>query len=345
LGVKLPLEAHTPPLHAAKAPVQKTNQAFHVGAGVNIPETSLSFAPSQPAVTQTATHASASQSPGTQSKTPSAPAQPGTQVSRVMAPTIETSTTDDLLRARSLAKQSVQWRQDNGEIPTLDTTQTIRTLTKNELENSNGPKWFTVQLAISDHPANLDTMPKLDIFDAYSLYSVAVMEGTGIRHALRLGFFREEVSAMAVTGYLKTFFNDPIITRIPDAEHDRFVNAPKLSSITKPSANHVMLDEKHAAKHAPMTNTTNTVPIISAAVERTGSMTKHSPSKPMAKSAPPATKSAHITTSGKRTAPAKGAGSDGQHDMLDEASLLGLTDTQILRVRKNPSLLSRLLGK
>ena len=40
-----------------------------------------------------------------------------------------------------------------------------------------------------------DTMPRLDIFQAYSVYSVAVMAGSGIRHALRLGFFREEVSA------------------------------------------------------------------------------------------------------------------------------------------------------
>jgi hypothetical protein len=75
-------------------------------------------------------------------------------------------------------------------------------------------------------------------------------------------------------------------------------------------------------------------------------MTKHSPPKPMAKSALPATKRAPIAAApGKKTAPVKGAKSNGQHDMLDEASLLGLTDTQILRVRKNPSLLSRLLGK
>jgi hypothetical protein len=147
---------------------------------------------------------------------------------------------------------------------------------------------------------------------------------------------------MAVMGYLKTFFNEPTITRIPDAEHDRFVDAPKLSSIARPNAVNVTLDEKHAAKHSPVIDT---VPTISAAVERTASMTKHSTSKPMAKSAPPATKSASMAAPGKKTAPAKGMGSKGQHDMLDDASLLGLTDTQILRVRKNPSLLSRLLGK
>jgi hypothetical protein len=31
--------------------------------------------------------------------------------------------------------------------------------------------------------------------------------------------------------------------------------------------------------------------------------------------------------------------------MLEEARLLGLSDTQMIRVQKNPSLLSRLVGK
>jgi hypothetical protein len=327
------LEAHVPPPHVASAPIQKGNQAFHVGAGVSIPETSLSLAPSTPATTRAAT-----------------------QIAPVIAPSIAaaspptTSITDDLLHARALAKQSMQWRQDAGEIPTLDTTQTLRTLTKSELEDTNRPKWFTVQLAISDHPANLDTMPKLDIFDAYSLYSVAVMEGTGIRHALRLGFFREEVSAMAVMGYLKTFFGEPLIVRIPDAEHDRFIDTPKLSALTKPTANHVMLDDKHAAKHMPVTGN---VPTISAAVERTPAMTKPSmrtttpQSRPMARAAVPATKRATepSQTSKKPASHHAKPAHTPQQDMLDEAALLGLTDTQILRVRKNPSLLSRLVGK
>ena len=34
-----------------------------------------------------------------------------------------------------------------------------------------------------------------------------------------------------------------------------------------------------------------------------------------------------------------------QQDLLEEARLMGLSDTQILRVQKNPSLLSRLVGK
>jgi hypothetical protein len=323
------LEAHTPPAHVAAPVVQKSNKPFHVGAGVVIPESALTLETSEPARTATTT-----------------------RISPILAPAAGHSTTTDLLRARELAKQSAQWRQDNGEVPTLDTTQTIRTLTKNELEDANRPKWFTVQLAISAHPANLDTMPHLDIFEAYSLYSVAVMEGTGIRHALRLGFFREEVSAEAVMGYLRTFFNEPVIVRIPDAEHDRFIDAPKIGTLAKPTTNNVLLDEKHAAKHAPISST---VPTVSAAVERSP-MTKPAPraapeqqSKPMARSAAPATKRAPATATpaaNKKPTTRSGYAVDpNQQQLLEEARLLGLTDTAILRVQKNPSLLTRLVGK
>jgi hypothetical protein len=41
----------------------------------------------------------------------------------------------------------------------------------------------------------------------------------------------------------------------------------------------------------------------------------------------------------------KNGGAPAQQDLLAEARSLGLSDTQILRVQKNPSLLSRLVGK
>jgi hypothetical protein len=310
---RVELKASTPPRQstAAPSPHQK-NQPFHVGAGVEIPETSLSLAPAESAA-------------------PAKPHQTATQVAPIMPPVMDNSISPDLMRARELAKQSAQWRQDNGEVPTLDTTQTIRTLTKKELEDANLPKWFAVQLAISDHPANLDTMPRLDIFEAYSLYSVAAMDNGGIRHALRLGFFREEVSAEAVTGYLKTFFPEPVIVRIPDAEHDRFINAPKLSAI-KPPASIVTMEQKRPAADA--------VPTVNTAVERT-------PPKVAPRIAPPATKrAAHTATQAKKPGrTAKPTTRTAQQDMLEEARLLGLSDTQMIRVQKNPSLLSRLVGK
>ena len=52
-------------------------------------------------------------------------------------------------------------------------------------------------------------------------------------HSLRLGFFKEDVSAEAVMGYLKRSFGTPSVMRISVAEHARFKDAP---SIKKPAS-------------------------------------------------------------------------------------------------------------
>jgi len=111
--------------------------------------------------------------------------------------------------------------------PNLDSTQTIRALTTEEMNDAAQEKWFAIQLAVSDQPVNLDAMPHLDIFEAYSLYSVATAGSGKIVHSLRLGFFKEDVSAEAVTGYLKTFFASPTVIRISVAEQARFKDAPQ----------------------------------------------------------------------------------------------------------------------
>lgn len=301
------LSASAPPAPKSAAPIRAPNRPFHVGAGIDIPETSLSL-----------------------EDAPTAPTVKAVTPQPVMAPPTarkDNGISSDLMQARELAKQSIQWREDNSGAPSLDSTQTIRTLTKDELEDNSRAKWFVVQLAVSDQPVNLDAMPRLDIFEAYSVYSVAVMEDNRIRHALRLGFFSEEVSAMAVMGYLKTFFNDPSTVRIPDAEHERFANAPKLTP-PQPSPNAVTLEDK------PRPITPINIPTVNAAVERSAAMRTGSH-----KAMPHA---AGKKTNGRTVKPLIDHDTDA---LTKEARMLGLSDTQIVRVQKNPSLLSRLLGR
>lgn len=133
--------------------------------------------------------------------------------------------------------------------PNLDSTQTIRALTSDELSDSVQDKWFAIQLAASEQPVNLDTMPHLDIFEAYRLYSVATAGSGKIIHSLRLGFFKEAVSAEAVTGYLKTFFAAPSVLRISVAEQARFKDAPqprRAEAVDEPKNNVVPLDNARA---------------------------------------------------------------------------------------------------
>jgi hypothetical protein len=146
--------------------------------------------------------------------------------------------------------------------PNLDSTQTIRALTTEEMNDAAQEKWFAIQLAVSDQPVNLDAMPHLDIFEAYSLYSVATAGSGKIVHSLRLGFFKEDVSAEAVTGYLKTFFASPSVIRISVAEQARFKDAPqprRAEPVEEPKSN--VVDLNNARRAAPV------VPTVTMEVE------------------------------------------------------------------------------
>ena len=104
----------------------------------------------------------------------------------------------------------------------MDSTQTIRALTPLELADDQISKWYVIQLATSQDDFDPDQIPQLDIFDAFRLYSVIGLDGPRILHALRLGFFSDEISAQAVHGYLKAHFEDSAVKRVSIAERERF---------------------------------------------------------------------------------------------------------------------------
>lgn len=107
-------------------------------------------------------------------------------------------------------------------IPTLESTQTVRALTSLELVDAQAPRWFVIELSVAEHAFDPDTVPNLDIFRVYRLYSVAGMDQGRIVHALRLGFFGEEIAARAVSSYLAAFYDKPAIKRVSTAERQRF---------------------------------------------------------------------------------------------------------------------------
>ena len=108
--------------------------------------------------------------------------------------------------------------------PALDSTQTIRALTTLELEDEDAMRWFVIQLAFTEDAIDPDTVPNLDIFSVYRLYAVAGLDQGRIMHALRLGFFGEELAAAAVASYLSAYYEKPSIKRVSAAERDRFAD-------------------------------------------------------------------------------------------------------------------------
>ena len=113
----------------------------------------------------------------------------------------------------------------------VDSTQRMRALTPTELYDSHRPKCYAVQLVVSDRPVNLDMMPRLEVFAAHRLYTIAAKQENGTWHALRLGFFPDEESAQVICGYLQTFFASPSIVRVSTAEQARFA-PPSASAST-----------------------------------------------------------------------------------------------------------------
>ena len=91
-----------------------------------------------------------------------------------------------------------------------------------EVEDDEASQWFVIQLSLANEPFDPETLPNLDIFSVYRLYSVAGIEQGRIMHALRLGFFSAELAASAVASYLNAFYERPAIKRVSAAERGRF---------------------------------------------------------------------------------------------------------------------------
>jgi hypothetical protein len=109
-------------------------------------------------------------------------------------------------------------------LDSLESTQTMRALTANELEDTEASRWFVIELALAERAFDPDAVPNLDIFSEYRLYSVAGSDQGRVVHALRLGFFREEIAAVAVASYLGAFWDKPTIKRVSLAERERFAD-------------------------------------------------------------------------------------------------------------------------
>jgi len=243
------------------AQTKPSSGAFHVGKGVEIPALSLSLAaeaaapapvvtakPAAPAPVATApVKKDAANKPSVKSK----PAVPAKELPK-REPVAAASKPAAVPPVAAVASTPPVRRPAQPTLPPgmatfapeLDSTQTIRALTNAELNDSSQEKWFAIQLAVSEQPVNLDAMPHLDIFEAYRLYHVASAGSGKIVHSLRLGFFREAVSAEAVGGYLKTFFPNPSVLRISAAEQLRFKDAaaPRAGAATEPKTEAKVVD-------------------------------------------------------------------------------------------------------
>jgi SPOR domain len=155
---------------------------------------------------------------------PAAARAPAPVLSRATAPASVLAPTPTLSRASVPAPASRQVDLPSKGALSIESTQTIRALTQLELEDDPASRWFAIQLSLSEEPFDPETLPNLDIFSVYRLYSVAGIDNGRIVHALRLGFFTEQIAAGAVASYLAAFYDKPAIKRVSAAERERFAD-------------------------------------------------------------------------------------------------------------------------
>jgi hypothetical protein len=233
---------------------------------------------------------------------------------------------------------------DRHEPLDVDSTQTMRAITLPELNDAGQPKWFVVQLAVSDRPINLETMPRLDVFAAHRLYVVVGKQNNTTRYALRLGFFPDEVSADMVCSHLRTFFRTPSIVRVSTAEHARFAQRVAARAAAQKPASSV---SQPANRDASMTERSNAAPAPKAPIRPASSSSS-------ASGVQSATLAPKLATSSKTTLPITTGGT--AQRLLKKTKTLGeelLEEARQVQVSrrgknrgpvKNESWLSRLFG-
>lgn len=212
-----------------------------------------------------------------------------------------------------------------GALP-FDSTQTVRTVTVLELRDPSQQKWFAVQLAVSDRPVNLETMPRFEVFAAHNLYAIQGRLGANACYALRLGFFTEQESAQTICTDLKAFYRSASVVRVSEAEQARFNRVPSQEvPAQKPSPTGATVVEISSARRSVM----GSPAVASGPTSSTNAL----------KAAAPPRKSAAATPGRKKFKSLS-------QELLEEARQIELARTARHSAKPRPtSWLSRLLGR
>jgi hypothetical protein len=109
-----------------------------------------------------------------------------------------------------------------------DDTGTRRAL--KEAVSQNAPVSFAVQLQWAVQPVELDKVPPLAIFSAYTLYTVEGSREGRKWYGLRLGFFTDAISAKQVAYYVRSEFASVAVVPVSPQERHRATEEDKKAS-------------------------------------------------------------------------------------------------------------------
>jgi hypothetical protein len=115
-----------------------------------------------------------------------------------------------------------------------DDTGTVRAL--KEAVTTNQPVAFAVQLKWSVQPIELNEVPPLAIFSAYTLYTVEGSREGRKWFGLRLGFFTDAISAKQVAYYVRSEFASVAVVPVSPQERSRASEAGTAGKLPRAAA-------------------------------------------------------------------------------------------------------------
>jgi hypothetical protein len=123
---------------------------------------------------------------------------------------------------------------DDSGIPMLKPDDTGTRLALKEALVRNTAVAFAVQLQWSVQPVELDKVPPLAIFSAYTLYTVEGSRDGRKWYGLRLGFFSDAISAKQVAYYVRSEFSSVAVVPVSPQEKGRATEQDAAAALAAP---------------------------------------------------------------------------------------------------------------
>ncbi|HKF96858.1 MAG TPA: hypothetical protein VKB20_01265, partial [Steroidobacteraceae bacterium] len=136
---------------------------------------------------------------------------------------------------RSDAHEAGPAEVDDSGIPLLKPDDTGTRLALKEAIVSNSSVAFAVQLQWSVQPVELEKVPPLAIFSAYTLYTVEGSRDGRRWYGLRLGFFSDAISAKQVAYYVRSEFSSVAVVPVSPQEKSRATDQDAAASLAGPA--------------------------------------------------------------------------------------------------------------
>ncbi len=152
---------------------------------------------------------------------------------RNAAPAEGTLSDTQVLRVLEERRPDDTERSGDGQASNIPLLKPDDTGTRKALKDaviSNAPVWFAVQLQWSVQPVELEKVPPLAIFSAYTLYTVEGSREGRHWYGLRLGFFSDAISAKQVAYYVRSEFGSVAVVPVSPQERARATDDDKAAA-------------------------------------------------------------------------------------------------------------------